>query len=68
MKQQKTVTVEIDPQGNTTVTTSGFAGATCKQATTALENALGTVTSDDKTPEFFQGAACSLPQQAKAGQ
>lgn len=64
----QTVTVEITAQGQVTVQTSGFAGASCKQATAALEKALGTVTSDEKTAEFHQGAACKLPQQAKAGQ
>lgn len=62
------ITVEISPEGQVKVQTSGFAGASCKQATRALEAALGNVVSDDKTPEFHQGAACTLPQSAKAGQ
>lgn len=64
----QSITVEITPEGAVTVQTQGFAGASCKQATAALEKALGTVTNDTKTPEFHQGAACPLPQQAKAGQ
>ncbi|TXI84783.1 MAG: DUF2997 domain-containing protein [Cupriavidus sp.] len=64
----QTISVEISSSGKVTVQTQGFAGASCQQATAALEKALGTVTRDDKTPEFHQGAACPLPQQAKAGQ
>lgn len=62
------ITVEITPQGVATVTSAGFSGASCTQATAALEKALGKVTADQKTPEFHQGATCKLPQQQKAGQ
>lgn len=64
----QTVTVEIDQNGAVTVTTQGIQGASCKQATAALEKALGTVTQDVKTAEYDQRAVCKLPQQAKAGQ
>ena len=59
------ITVEISPEGEVKVQTTGFAGASCKQATKALEAALGAVVSDAKTSEFHQGGACPLPQQAK---
>ena len=62
------ITVEISPEGEVKVQTTGFAGASCKQATKALEAALGAVVSDTQTPEFHQGAACPLPQTRKAGQ
>jgi len=62
----QTVTVEIDHTGAVIVKTEGFAGATCKQATAALESALGTVTRDERTPEFYRQA--THPQQAKAEQ
>lgn len=68
MKPKQTITIEIDQQGNSTVTTTGFTGASCQQATKALEAALGTVISDDKTPEFYQGQTQSRPQQENANQ
>lgn len=46
------IIVDIDAQGNTKVTTSGFAGAECLKATAELEKALGTTTKDTKTREF----------------
>lgn len=62
------VIVEISPTGEVSVKTQGFTGATCKQATKALEAALGNTLKDDHTREFHQGAACTLPQQQQAGQ
>lgn len=65
---QQTVEVEIDMDGKVTIQTAGFSGASCLQATKALESVLGTVTDDTKTPEFHQAASQSQPQQARAGQ
>jgi len=62
------ITVEISPTGNVSVKTQGFTGAKCKQATKALEAALGSTLKDEHTREFHQGASCSLPQQQQAGQ
>jgi hypothetical protein len=50
------VTVEIDSTGAVVVKTTGFVGASCQDATRALEKALGQVTTDTKTPEFLQHA------------
>ena len=61
----QTVTVEISSDGTVQVQTAGFTGAACQKATAALEQALGVVVQDNKTPEFHQGSACRLPQQAK---
>lgn len=38
--------------GHVTVETHGFVGAACKDATRALEQAMGTTTHDEETPEF----------------
>ena len=62
------VTVEISPTGEVSVKTQGFTGAKCKQATAALEAALGNTVKDDITREFHQGATCSLPQPQRAAQ
>jgi hypothetical protein len=48
------IEVIVSPQGETTVQSKGYAGSDCLQATKFLEQALGTVTSDQKTTEFFQ--------------
>ena len=48
----KTITVRIH-KGQTSVHAEGFAGASCKDATNALEKALGQVTADEATPELY---------------
>lgn len=46
------IIVDIDVNGNTKVTTSGFTGSDCLKATAELEKALGATTKDVKTREF----------------
>ena len=48
------IEILISPQGETTVTTRGFAGAECQQASKFIEDALGKRTSEQLTAEFFQ--------------
>lgn len=48
----KEITIEIDKDGNTKVATSGYRGKECKQATKAIEDALGMTTSDESTAEM----------------
>ena len=48
----KTIELIISPTGETKLQTKGFAGASCKDASRALQSALGLVTSDSKTAEF----------------
>jgi hypothetical protein len=48
------IEVIVSPQGETTVQTKGYPGSDCLQATQFLEQALGRVTKDQKTTEFFQ--------------
>lgn len=48
------IEVIVSPKGETTVQTKGYAGSDCLQATKFLEQALGTVTRDQKTAEFYQ--------------
>ena len=40
--------------GATSVEAQGFKGSSCKEATKALENALGKVTSDEETSEMHE--------------
>ena len=51
------ITITISPTGQTTVATSGYRGKSCKDATRQLEQALGTVESDRKSPEYYQPQA-----------
>ncbi len=48
------VIIDITPDGETTVEARGFQGVQCKDATSALERALGTTTKDVKKPEYRQ--------------
>jgi hypothetical protein len=50
----RTIEVTVSPKGETTVQTKGYAGADCSQASKFLENALGVVTADRKTAEFYE--------------
>jgi hypothetical protein len=55
----ETITVEIGSDGSTKVSTKGFKGKACKDATKQLEKALGKVTSDSDTPEMNERATVS---------
>jgi hypothetical protein len=49
------IEVTISPRGVTTVQTKGYTGGDCLQASKFLEHALGVITTDHKTAEFYQG-------------
>jgi hypothetical protein len=51
------IEVIISPTGATTLQSKGFAGPSCRQATRALEQALGLVASDTPTAEMHQVAS-----------
>lgn len=57
----KTITVEINNDGEVSIATSGFKGEACQKATAAMEAALGIKASDKKTGEYYQA-------EVKAGQ
>ena len=48
----ETITVTIH-KGNVQIETKGFPGAECREATAAIEKALGGVESERLTPEFY---------------
>jgi hypothetical protein len=48
------IKVIVSPQGEVTMQTKGYAGSDCLQASKHLEQALGVVTNDQKTTEFYQ--------------
>jgi hypothetical protein len=49
----KKITVHVDKEGGTKISTEGFTGTACKDATKQLEMALGVVTKDSNTQEFY---------------
>ena len=53
----KTIIVIVSPEGNARLETKGFAGAGCRDASRAIERALGSQTSEQLTPEFHQTAS-----------
>jgi hypothetical protein len=50
---QRTIEVIVSPAGETNVQTKGFAGASCRDASRFLEEALGTRASEQLTGEFY---------------
>ena len=58
------ITVTIGPDGDITVSTSGFKGSGCLKATANLEKILGKKTSDQPTKEMSQQSG--QQQNAKA--
>ena len=50
------IEVTVSPIGEASVQTKGYAGSDCLQASKFLEQALGGVTSDRQTSEFFTSA------------
>jgi hypothetical protein len=49
----RVIEVVVSPKGETTVQTKGYAGADCLQASKYLELALGVMSADRKTGEFY---------------
>ena len=63
----KTIEVIVDRQGQSVVKTSGFTGASCKEASRFIEAALGARVSETLTSEFHQTSNESS-QEAQQGQ
>ena len=47
------IEVTVSPKGETTVQTKGYTGADCLQASRFLEEAIGTITAERRTAEFY---------------
>ena len=50
----KIIEIIVSPKGETTVTTKGFTGGECREASRFLESALGQRTGEQLTTEFHQ--------------
>jgi len=62
-----TIEIIVSPKGETTVQTKGFAGSSCRDATKALEKALGMVQSDRATTEMHQTGTAGQQVKQSAG-
>ncbi len=51
----KVIEITVDPKGQATVRTRGFAGSECREASKFVEQALGQRTAETLTAEFHQG-------------
>ncbi len=58
--------VIVSPQGEATVQAKGYAGDDCLHASKFLEEALGLVTADRKTAEFYIPARSQQHQETQA--
>ena len=59
----RAIEIIVSPKGETTVTTKGFVGASCRDASRFIEQALGKRTSERLTAEFHQSQAVQENQQ-----
>jgi hypothetical protein len=59
----RTIEIIVSPTGQSTVTTRGFAGQSCREASKFLEQALGQQTVERLTAECHQAA--DIPQEQR---
>jgi hypothetical protein len=62
----RTIEIIVSPKGEATVTTKGFAGSSCRDASKFIEQALGQQTSERLTAEFHQGQQVEQTMQQHA--
>ncbi len=56
----KTIEIIFSPKGETSVTTKGFSGSSCRDASKFVEQALGQRLDERLTAEFHEGQATRL--------
>ncbi len=56
MNTKRTIEIIVSPQGQVQIDAVGFKGPDCELATFFLEEALGTIGTKQKKPEFHQSA------------
>ena len=62
----KTIEILVSPKGETTVTTRGFAGSSCRDASKFIEQALGQRVGEQLTAEFHQTQSVEQTHQQRA--
>jgi hypothetical protein len=50
----RVIEVTVSPTGETSIQTRGFVGSDCLQASKFLEEALGVISAEHRTSEFYQ--------------
>jgi hypothetical protein len=60
------IEIIVSAKGETTVTTKGFTGGSCRDASKALEEALGQRTDEQLTAEFHQAQGVEQHQQQRS--
>ena len=63
----KTIEILVSPQGQTSVQTKGFAGASCREASKFIEQALGKGSAETLTGEFYQQTHTQQRQRQRSG-
>ena len=61
-----TIEIIVSTKGETKVTTKGFLGSSCRDASKFIEQALGSQTSETLTAEFHQVQAVDQQQQQRS--
>ncbi len=59
---KRTIEIIVDTKGATTVQTRGFQGASCRDASRLIEQALGQKTGERLTTEFYQAEIHQVDQ------
>ena len=60
------IEIIVSPGGNTTVTTKGFAGQSCRDASKFIEQALGQQVREQLTSEFHQTQSVTQQQHQRS--
>lgn len=59
----RVIEIVVSPKGETTVTTRGFTGSSCREASKFIEQALGKRREERLTPEFYAATIVAQHQQ-----
>ncbi len=62
----KTIEIIVTAKGETAITTKGFTGSSCRDASKFIEQALGQRLDEHLTPEFHQTAVTEQQQQQRS--
>ena len=62
----KTIEIIVTGEGKTSVQTKGFGGASCREASRFIEQAMGTPVGETVTPEFYQSEELRQTQQQRS--
>jgi hypothetical protein len=64
----KTIEIVVAPDGSTQVSTQGFAGAECQQASEFLKRSLGQTLAEHRTADYYRQPNTEQQTQQQAGQ